>query len=71
MATNSVYRVTYHFEKNGKKIGDQFQDCVIAGGEDYASLSTVLTNNGRTNGGQGTLVITSVGMALAGSVVLS
>jgi len=69
MATNTVYRVTYHFEKNGKKISEQFQDNVIASGQDYASLSAVLSSNNRTNQGQGTLVITSVGQTAVGPVL--
>jgi hypothetical protein len=69
MATNNVYRVTFHFEKNGRKCSDQFQENVIAAGEDYASLSSVLSGNSKTNGGQGTLVITSVGQTSSSNVL--
>lgn len=61
MATNNLYRVTYHFESGGKKISDQCQDNVLAAGEDYGTIAAVLSGNGRNNGGHGTLVITSIG----------
>ena len=71
MATNNVYRVTYHFEQGGKKISEQFQDNVLASGSDYASISGVLNSNGKTNNGHGTLVITSIGHVGAAAGVLS
>lgn len=61
MSTNSVFRVTYHFETSGKRVSDEFQDNVLASGQDYNSISTVLTNNGKTNNGKGTLVIVGIG----------
>ena len=71
MATTSIYRVTYHFETNGKRISDTSQDNVVATGPDYASLSSVLSSNSKTNGGKGTLVIESVGHVGAVNGVLS
>ena len=71
MATNNVYRVTYHFETSGKKVSEQFQDNVLASGQDYATIAAVLNSNGKTNGGHGTLVITSIGHVGAASGVLS
>ena len=71
MSTTSIYRVTYHFETNGKRISDTSQDNVAASGSDYASLSSVLSSNSKTNGGKGTLVIESIGHVGALSGFLS
>ena len=61
MTTNTVVRVWYHFEINGRKISDQFVDNLLTSATDYSSLQTILNNNGKNNGGRGTLVITSIG----------
>jgi hypothetical protein len=61
MSTSSVYRVTYHFEKSGKRCSETQQDNVTAAGSDYPTISAVLAANGKTNNGLGTLVIESVG----------
>lgn len=71
MATNNVYRVTYHFEKNGRRCSDTFQDNVIAASQDYNTISSVLSSNSKTNGGQGTLVIVSIGHVQAANSFLS
>ena len=63
MAISSVYRVTYHFEKNGKRCSDTAQDNVLAAASDYNTIADVLTADGRTNNGVGTLVIESIGHA--------
>ena len=60
MSANNVYRVTYHFEKSGKRASDTQQDNVIASDSTFNSISTVLNNNSKTNNGIGTLVIESV-----------
>jgi len=63
MAINSVFRVTYHFEKNGKRCSDTAQDNVLAAASDYTTISGILIADGRTNNGVGTLVIESIGHA--------
>lgn len=71
MAANNCYRVTYHFEVSGKRASDTFQDNVVAASQDYNTISTVLSNNGKTNNGKGTLVIESIGHAGSAGGVLS
>jgi len=71
MASNNVYRVTYHFEQGGKKISEVFQDNVLAADQGYDTIKSVLNNNARTNNNKGTLVIVSVGHVGGVSGVLS
>jgi len=71
MSTSSVFRVTYHFEKNGKRCSDTFQDNVLAASSGFDALTAVLTNNGKTNNGIGSCVIESVGHVSAASNFLS
>jgi len=55
-----VYKVHYHFEgSGGKKISPDYVDYVAAAANDYNSIKTVLSNNGKLLGG-GTLVISAV-----------
>lgn len=61
MAATNLYRVTYHFETIGKRVSEEFQDNVVAASSDYATIAGVLSGDSRTNGGHGTLVITSIG----------
>ena len=56
--TTNVYNVDYHFETGGKINGPQYYDSVSAAANDYTSILTVLTNNGRLR--PGTLVIDNV-----------
>ena len=56
--TTNVYQVDYHFETAGKVNGPAYQDSVSAAANDYNSILTVLTNNGRLR--PGTLVIDAV-----------
>lgn len=58
MSTTSIYRVTYHFEKNGRRISETFQDNCIAADSTFSSINTVLANNNKL--GAGTLVIEGV-----------
>lgn len=71
--TNNVYRVTYHFEKNGKRVTDTFQDNVLASATDITTIYSVLNGNSRVPGGynQSNLVITGIGHAAAANGVLS
>lgn len=71
MSTSSVYRVTYHFEKNGKRCSETQQDNVMAAGSDYPTISSVLSGNGKTNNNIGTLVIESVGHVSGAQTFLS
>jgi hypothetical protein len=64
LPTKNLYRVTYHFEVNGKPVSDNFQDNVLAA--DQTTIKTVLSSNSKTNNGVGTLVITGVGHACGG-----
>lgn len=57
MSANNMYRVTYHFEKSGKRCSETFQDNIIAADSSYNTLSAVLSGNSKTNNGQGTVVI--------------
>ena len=61
MAATNLYRVTYHFETVGKRVSEEFQDNVVGATSDYATIAGVLSGDSRTNGGPGTLVITSIG----------
>jgi hypothetical protein len=61
VATNTEYRVTYCFELNGKRCSETFQDNVLAADQNYNTIKTILTNNGRTNNGIGTLKIEGIG----------
>ena len=56
MAISSLYRVTYHFEKNGKRVSDTLQDTVLVSSGDINTITAALTNNGRTNNGVGSIV---------------
>lgn len=60
MATNNLYRVTYHFETGGKKVSEMFQDNVLAAAQDHDTIVAVLTGNNRTNNNKGTLQIVSI-----------
>jgi hypothetical protein len=66
LPTKNLYRVTYHFEVNGKPVSENFQDNVLAAAADANSLTAVLSSNGKTNNGRGTLVISGVGHACGG-----
>jgi len=68
-ASLNVYRVTYHFEKSGKKCSDVFQDNVAAASNDYTTIAAVLSGNSKNNQGQGTLFIESIGSAIISNVL--
>lgn len=68
-ASLNVYRVTYHFEKSGKKCSDVFQDNVAAADSSFATISAVLSGNSKTNQGQGTIQIVSVGAGLISNIL--
>ncbi len=70
MAVNQAFRVTFHFEQSGKRCSEDFQENVIAASSsDFAGISSALSGNGKTNGGHGTLVISSVGHTALGTVL--
>jgi hypothetical protein len=71
MASNNLYRVTYHFETGGKKVSEIFQDNVLAATQDYNTIAAVLSGNSRTNNNKGTLVIVSIQHLAGTSNVLS
>ncbi|MBV9181389.1 MAG: hypothetical protein JO356_08750, partial [Acidobacteria bacterium] len=58
---NSVYKVHFHWERNGKRCSEDKVFYVTAAGSDFSSLQTALANNpaqcmnGQGNGG--TMVI--------------
>ena len=54
--TGSHLKVTYHFEKSGKKSSPDYQEQMISA-PDYNSIKTVLANNGKSVVGDGTLVV--------------
>lgn len=60
MSTSGIYRVTYHFEKSGRRVSDTFQDNILASGQDFNSLNAVLSSNGKLQAGC-QLVIDAVG----------
>jgi hypothetical protein len=70
MGTTNVYKVHYHFENSGKKSSMDYSDYVSAASNDYESIKTVLSNNGRMIGG-GKLVIDSISNASAPSSILT
>jgi hypothetical protein len=50
-ATVNFYKVLFHFEQSGRKIGPDYSEYVQAAGNDYASLKAVIvTSNARTYG---------------------
>lgn len=51
----NTYRVAYHFEQLSKNAGPAYVSYLQATAGDYASLKTVMTNNGLIR--PGTLVI--------------
>lgn len=59
MGTTNIYKVHYHFEQGNKKSSPEYIDYVSAAANDYNSIKTVLSNNGRILG-SGTLVIDAV-----------
>ena len=63
MAVNNLYRLTYHFEKNGIRQTDTFHDDVIVSATDKTSLYNVLNGNSKVPSGlnASNLVIVSVG----------
>lgn len=69
--TNNLYRVTYHFETNGKRVSETAQDNVLCASQDYTTLAAVLSGNSKTNNGHGTLVIEGVGHIGAQMGILS
>lgn len=64
--TTNIYKVHYHFEFSGKKSSPEYIDWVSAAANDYNSIKTVLSNNGKLLGG-GTLQITAVLASPSGS----
>lgn len=53
--TTQVLKVHYHFETNGKKTSQDYQDVVSSADSKYDTIRTVLSNNSRLR--LGTLVI--------------
>jgi hypothetical protein len=59
MAGVNLFRVLYHFERNGKVCSDQRVDLMEATDGKEATVKAVLSSNGRTLNGA-TVVIDSV-----------